>query len=183
VGLLPAGGGCKETVWRLVGGLPHGAALETFPVIQKAFEQVGMGKVAESAGLAKQFGYLRAADGVSMNRDRLLADAKQRALGLARSNYMPPPRMKIPLPGRDGKAALAAGIWGFRNSGFISEHDAKIGNKVAHVLCGGDVAPGTLVGEQTLLDLEREAFVSLCGEPKTQERIQHMLMKGKPLRN
>jgi 3-hydroxyacyl-CoA dehydrogenase len=91
--------------------------------------------------------------------------------------------MKIPLPGRDGKAALAAGIWGFRNSGFISEHDAKIGNKVAHVLCGGDVAPGTLVGEQTLLDLEREAFVSLCGEPKTQERIQHMLMKGKPLRN
>ncbi len=183
VGLLPAGGGCKETVFRLVQGLPHGAALETFPVIQKAFEQIGMGKVAESAGLAKQFGYLRASDGVSMNKDRLIADAKQRALGMARSNYMPPAKMKIPLPGRDGKAALAAGIWGFVGSGFISEHDAKIGNKIAHVLCGGDVAPGTLVDEQTLLDLEREAFVSLCGEAKTQERIQHMLMKGKPLRN
>ena len=183
VGLLPAGGGCKETVWRLVGGLPHGAALETFPVIQKAFEQVGMGKVAESAGLAKQFGYLRPSDGVSMNRDRLIADAKQTALGMARSNYMPPARRTLPLPGRDGKAALAAGIWGFVSSGFISEHDALIGNKIAHVLCGGDVAPGTLVDEQTVLDLEREAFVSLCGEAKTQERIQHMLMKGKPLRN
>jgi 3-hydroxyacyl-CoA dehydrogenase len=183
VGLLPAGGGCKETVWRLVESIPHGAAVETFPLIQKAFEQIGMGKIAESAGLAKQFGYLRPSDKISMNRDRLLADAKQTALGLARANYRAPARRKVALPGRDGKAALAAGIWGFINSGFISEHDAKIGNKIAHVLCGGDVAPGTLTDEQTLLDLEREAFVSLCGEPKTIERIQHMLMKGKPLRN
>ena len=128
-------------------------------------------------------GFLRPSDGVTMNAELLIRDARETALGLARSGYRPPRPKTVAVLGTAGKAQLEAGIWGFVQAGQISEHDALIGRKVAHVLCGGDVAPGTRVTEQLLLDLEREAFVSLCGQEKSQARIQHMLMNGKPLRN
>lgn len=183
VGLLPAGGGCKEMVFRLLGSVPAGVKMETSAILQQIFAYVGMAKVSTSAEEARDMGFLRPSDGVTMNAELLIRDAKQVALGLARAGYTPPRQRKVAALGTAGKAQLAAGIWGYVQAGQISEHDALIGNKIAHVLCGGDVAPGTLCDEQHFLDLEREAFVSLCGEEKSQARIQHMLMKGKPLRN
>ncbi|MCO4770360.1 MAG: 3-hydroxyacyl-CoA dehydrogenase/enoyl-CoA hydratase family protein [Deltaproteobacteria bacterium] len=183
VGLLPAGGGCKELVFRLLGSVPAGVKMETSAILQQIFQYVGMAKVSMSAEEARDMGFLRASDGITMNPELLIRDAKQVALGLARSGYIPPRPRKVAALGTAGKAQLAAGIWGFVQAGQISEHDALIGNKIAHVISGGDVAPGTMLGEQHYLDLEREAFVSLCGTEKTQARIQHMLMKGKPLRN
>ncbi len=183
VGLLPAGGGCKEMVFRLLGTIPAGVTMETSAILQQIFSYIGMAKVSASAEEARDMGILRPTDGVTMNAELLIRDAKQVALGLSRSGYVPPRRRKIAALGTAGKAQLAAGIWGYVQAGMISEYDAYLGNKVAHVISGGDVAPGTLCDEQHFLDLEREAFVSLCGQEKTQARIQHMLMKGKPLRN
>jgi 3-hydroxyacyl-CoA dehydrogenase len=183
VGLLPSGGGTKEMAFRMFGSVPAGVQIETSAFSQRAFELIGMAKVSTSAEEARDMGFLRATDTVSMNGDLLVAEAKEIALGLARAGHRPPRPRRVRVPGRAGSAQLAAGIWGFQQQGLISAHDAKIGLKIAHVLCGGDVPAGTEVDEQRLLDLEREAFVSLCGEPKTQERIQHMLMNGKPLRN
>lgn len=183
VGLLPAGGGCKELVFRLLGSVPAGVKMETSAILQQIFQYVGMAKVSMSAEEARDMGFLRPTDGITMNPDLLVRDAKQVALGLARAGYRPPRPRKVAALGTAGKAQLEAGIWGFVQAGQISEHDALIGKKVAHVISGGDVAPGTLLDEQHFLDLEREAFVSLCGTEKTQARIQHMLMKGKPLRN
>jgi 3-hydroxyacyl-CoA dehydrogenase len=183
VGLLPAGGGCKEMVFRLLGSIPAGVKMETSAILQQVFQYIGMAKVSMSAEEARDMGILRASDGITMNADLLIRDAKQVALGLSRSSYVPPRAKKIAALGTAGKAQLAAGIWGFVQAGMISEYDAHLGNKIAHVISGGDVAPGTMCDEQHFLDLEREAFVSLCGEEKTQARIQHMLMKGKPLRN
>jgi len=183
VGLLPAGGGCKELVFRLLGSVPAGVKMETSAILQQIFQYIGMAKVCTSAEEARDMGFLRPTDGITMNPELLVRDAKQVALGLARSGYTPPRPRKVAALGTAGKAQLAAGIWGFVQAGQISEHDALIGNKIAHVISGGDVAPGTLLDEQHFLDLEREAFVSLCGTEKTQARIQHMLMKGKPLRN
>ena len=183
VGLLPAGGGCTETVWRIVGSVPEGINIDVNPFVQKAFMQIGMGKVAESADEARGCGYLRPHDQISLSKDHQIADAKALALGLANAGYVAPKRRSLKLPGRDGMAAINTAIWGMVGAEQISEHDAKIGKHVARVLCGGDVTPGTARVEQDLLDLEREAFLSLCGEEKTIARIQHMLMKGKPLRN
>ena len=183
VGLLPAGGGCKEMVFRLLGSVPAGVTMETSAILQQIFAYVGMAKVSTSAEEARDMGFLRASDGVTMNAELLIRDAKQVALGLARSGYTAPRERTVAALGTAGKAQLAAGIWGYVQAGQISEHDALIGNKVAHVICGGDVAPGTRCDEQHFLDLEREAFVSLCGEEKSQARIQNMLMTGKPLRN
>ncbi|HEY4717064.1 MAG TPA: 3-hydroxyacyl-CoA dehydrogenase, partial [bacterium] len=117
------------------------------------------------------------------NRDSLIYDAKQVALGLVRSGFKPQRMEQIPVAGREGIATLNIALRGFSQAGNISEYDAHIGKKIAHVISGGNVSPGTLVSEQYLLDLERETFVSLCGEEKTQARIQHMLMNNKPLRN
>jgi len=183
VGLLPAGGGCKELVFRLLGSVPAGVTMETSAILQQIFQYVGMAKVSMSAEEARDMGFLRPSDGVTMNPELLIRDAKATALGLANAGYRPPRPRTVKALGTAGKAQLAAGIWGFVQAGQISEHDALIGNKVAHVISGGDVAPGTELTEQDFLDLEREAFVSLCGTEKTQARIQHMLMKGKPLRN
>jgi 3-hydroxyacyl-CoA dehydrogenase len=124
------------------------------------------------------------ADGVTMNRERLLNDAKQLAREIANSGYAPPvPRTDIPAPGENVLATLKLGVYMMRQGEFISDHDVKVANRVAYVLCGGAVTPGTPVSEQYLLDLEREGFLSLCGEKKTQERIAFTLKTGKPLRN
>jgi 3-hydroxyacyl-CoA dehydrogenase len=151
--------------------------------MKKAFETVAMAKVSTSAAEARQFGFLSSADEIIMNRDRVLADAKARALELLRSYKPPRPRTDISAPGESILATLKLGVHLMRQAEYISDHDVKIGNKVAEVLCGGAVTPGTPVSEQYLLDLEREAFKSLCGEKKTQERIAFTLKTGKPLRN
>ena len=183
VGLLPGAGGCKEAIWRTVGTIPDGVEIDPFPFVQKAFMQVGMAKVATSAEEARAMGYLRPHEGVSMNRDHQIADAKALALGLSASGYRPAAPRKLSLPGATGRAAIESGLWGMVQAGQISEYDAHIGKKIAHVLTGGNIPTGGKVSEQDLLDLEREAFLSLCGEEKTMARIQHMLMNNKPLRN
>ncbi|MBR59418.1 MAG: hypothetical protein CMH54_15570 [Myxococcales bacterium] len=181
VGLIPGGGGCKEVLVRLLENVPKSA--DPFPYVQKAFEAIGMAKVAESAAEGRDYGYMRRTDGITMNRMDLTSHAKARVLGMARSGYAPTPDPVLHLPGREGMANLSVGIQGMVWSGYISEHDALIGNKLAEVLCGGDVAPGTAVSEEQILELERANFLSLVGEEKSQARMEHMLMKGKPLRN
>ncbi|MED4731524.1 3-hydroxyacyl-CoA dehydrogenase/enoyl-CoA hydratase family protein [Aneurinibacillus migulanus] len=184
VGVIPGGGGTKEVLWRAtkpVDAVDSKADLQAF--VNKAFESIAMAKVSTSAEEARELGFLRRGDAVSMNRDHLLYDAKQSVLGLDMAGYEPPQQEKIRVVGADGKAVLNLGIYTMRQGGYISDHDVIIAQKLAHVLAGGDVNPNTYVTEQYLLDLEREAFLSLCGEPKSQERMHHMLTKGKPLRN
>ncbi|MGE0405583.1 MAG: 3-hydroxyacyl-CoA dehydrogenase NAD-binding domain-containing protein [Candidatus Korobacteraceae bacterium] len=189
VGLLPAGGGCKEMTLRAVDTASairpdgRGESVELMEGMKKAFETIAMGKVSTSAAEARNLGFLDERDHITMNRERVLADAKAHALELARGYRPPTPRMDIPAPGESILATLKLEIHLMRQGEFISEHEVQIGNKVAEVLCGGNVSPGTPVSEQYLLDLEREAFLSLCGEKKTQERIQYTLKTGKTLRN
>ncbi|MPZ17230.1 MAG: 3-hydroxyacyl-CoA dehydrogenase/enoyl-CoA hydratase family protein [Luteitalea sp.] len=183
VGLIPAGGGTKEMLLRALAARPAVAA-DSLPFVQRAFETMALAKVSTSAADGRSYGFLRAVDRITMNRDRLLADAKGLALGLAQESYQPPqPPAMISIPGATVRAALRLGVHLAWRAGRISDHDAHIGRWLAHVLAGGDLPAGTPVGEQYLLDLEREAFLSLCGERKTQERIAHMLKTGKPLRN
>ena len=190
VGLLPGGGGCKEMLLRAMdsagtirpGG--RGESVEMMEAMKKAFETIAMAKVSTSAHEARGLGFLSGADRITMNRDRVLSDAKARALELVRAGYEPPQmRMDIPAPGENILAMLRLGIHLMRQGEYISDHEVKIGTKVAEVLCGGNVTPGTPVSEQYILDLEREGFKSLCGEKKTQERIQFTLKTGKTLRN
>jgi 3-hydroxyacyl-CoA dehydrogenase len=190
VGLLPGGGGCKEMLLRALDNARavrpegRGETVEVFEGLKRAFEIVGMAKVSTSAAEARALGFLSDGDLISMNRERILADAKDRALELARAGYKAPvPRMDIPAPGENMLATLKLGIHIMRQAEYISDHDVKVGTKVAEILCGGNVTPGTPISEQYLLDLEREGFKSLCGEKKTQERIQFTLKTGKPLRN
>jgi 3-hydroxyacyl-CoA dehydrogenase len=190
VGLLPGGGGCKEMILRAIdsastvrpGG--RGESVELMEAMKRAFETIAMAKVSTSAHEARGLGLLSNADRITVNRDRLLYDAKARALNLARAGYEPPQiRTDIPAPGENILALLKLGIHLMRQGEYITEYEVKIGTKVAEVLCGGNVTPGTPVSEQYLLDLEGEAFKSLCGERKTQERIQYTLKTGKTLRN
>jgi len=184
VGLLPAGGGTKEMVIRHLEGIPDGVAADPLPFLRKAFETIGMAKVATSAKEAREFGFLRPWDKITIQRDFLIQDAKSTVLAMNREGYETPrPRTDIPLPGRSEFSSFAYGLYAMRIAGHISEYDERVGRKIAFVLTGGDVPAGTRLSEQDLLDLEREAFLSLCGEEKTQARIQYMLMKGKPLRN
>ena len=187
VGLIPGGGGCKEMLLRAIDAGPAGARgdeLVIFEALKKNFETIAMAKVSTSAADARALGLLRPADHITMNRARLLMDAKERARGMADVGYAAPvARTEIPLPGESVLATLKLAVWTMHEGGFISEHDAKVANWAAYALCGGKVQPGTLVSEQFLLDLEREAFLSLCGEKKTQERIAFTLKTGKPLRN
>jgi 3-hydroxyacyl-CoA dehydrogenase len=170
VGLIPAGGGCKEMLLRL------GDA-------RRAFELIGMAKVSSSAEEARAFGFLNPSDHVSMNSDRLTGDAKHLALALA-SDYAPGiPRTDIKVGGEGTFAMLKLGAWTMRQGGYISDHDVVVAEKIANILSGGRLTGEQTVSEQYLLDLEREAFLSLCGNPKTQERMQFMLKTGKPLRN
>ena len=190
VGLLPGGGGCKEMLLRAVdsaesirpGG--RGESVEMMEAMKKAFETIAMAKVSTSAHEARGLGILRDSDRITMNRERVLNDAKERALEMVRAGYEAPvPRTDIPAPGENILAMLKLGVHLMRQGEFITEYEVKIGTKVAEVLCGGIVTPGTPVSEQYILDLEREAFKSLCGEKKTQERIQYTLKTGKTLRN
>src|SRR5580700_1463623 len=194
VGLLPGGGGCKEMLLRAVDGAAaaHGkstpealaSSVEMLEAMKHAFEAIATAKVATSAHEARDLGFLAEADRISMNRERVLSDAKARALELVRAGYEPPvPRTDIPAPGESLLAALKMGVHMMRQGGYITDYEVKLGGKIAEVLCGGNVTPGTPVSEQYILDLEREGFKSLCGEKKTQERIQYTLKTGKTLRN
>jgi len=194
VGLLPGGGGCKEMLLRAVDsaaasrGKVSGDALagsvEMMEAMKKAFETIATAKVATSAHEARALGFLSDSDRISMNRERVLSDAKGRALELVRAGYEPPvPRTDIPAPGENLLAALKMGVHLMRQGDFITDYEVKLGGKIAEVICGGNVTPGTPVSEQYILDLEREGFKSLCGEKKTQERIQFTLKTGKTLRN
>ncbi len=190
IGLLPAGGGSKEMTLHALEaaasvreGLKSESA-EVFEALRRNFETVAMAKVATSAFEARRLGFVSAGDRITMNRERLLSDAKEFALSIADAGYAPPaPRTDIPAPGENVLATLKLGVRMMREGEYISDHDVKVANCIAHVLCGGRVTPGTPVSEQYLLDLEREAFLSLCGEKKTQERIAFTLKTGKPLRN
>ena len=190
VGLLPGGGGCKEMLLRAVDSVAairpggRGESVELLEAMKKAFETIATAKVATSAYEARGLAFLHDSDGITMNRERVLADAKARALELVRAGYEPPqPRTDILAPGENVLAALKMGVHIMRQGEYITDHEVKIATKVAEVLCGGNVTPGTPVSEQYVLDLEREAFKSLCGERKTQERIQYTLKTGKTLRN
>ena len=190
VGLLPGGGGCKEMTLRAVetAAAVHGNAraesVELMNALRRSFETVAMARVSSSAAEARGLGFLAPGDRVTMNRERLLTDAKESARTKAMAGYAPPvPREDIPAPGQNILASFKMAVHMMREGEYISEHDAKVANWVANVLCGGPVTPGTPVSEQYLLDLEREAFLSLCGEKKTQERIAFTLKTGKPLRN
>jgi 3-hydroxyacyl-CoA dehydrogenase len=194
VGLLPGGGGCKEMLLRAVdraatsrakvSGEALAGSVEMMEAMKKAFETIATAKVATSAHEARGLGFISDGDRITMNRERVLSDAKARALELARAGYEPPvPRADIPAPGENLLAALKMGVHLMRQGDFITDYEVKLGAKIAEVLCGGNVTPGTPVSEQYVLDLEREAFKSLCGEKKTQERIQFTLKTGKTLRN
>jgi len=183
VGLIPGGGGTKEMLARAVEGLPptHGDLL---PFVQRVFETIGFAKVSTSAADARRLGFLDEADQVTMNRERLMADAKAYALERVREGYVRPvPKTGIPVGGEGILAALKLGIHLAWRGGRISDHDAVVGRALANVLAGGSLPHQTTVSEQYLLDLEREAFLKLSGERKTLERIQHTLKTGKPLRN
>ena len=197
VGLIPGGGGTKEMALR-----SHDLAMAIAPpeprdptskfaqsgeyatALKRALETIAMAKVSTSAAEARSLGLLSPSDRVTTNRERLLLDAKAQALLLAEAGYVPPiPRTQIPVAGLATLSTLETGIFLMGEAGFASEHDQKVARKAAYVLCGGRLTPGSLVSEQYLLDIEREAFLSLCGERKTQERIAHTLKTGKPLRN
>lgn len=170
VGVIPAGGGCKELIAR---------GIEP----RKAFEMIGMAKVSTSAAEAREMGLLRDGDQISMNPERLIGDAKTLALSLAPTYAPGAPRTDIKVGGDDTYALLKTGLYMMRQGDYISDYDAVVGDKLAYVLSGGKASGETLVSEQYLLDLEREAFLSLCGRRETQQRISHMLKTGKPLRN
>jgi 3-hydroxyacyl-CoA dehydrogenase len=181
VGVIPGAGGTKELLVRLTDQVPPDGDL--LPAVQRAFETIGYARVSTSAEEARRIGFLRPSDPVAMNRDRLIADAKATALDLARTYHPGTPRSDVRVMGESGLAALKMGIYLARQGGYISEYDAVIAGKLAHILTGGKLTGEPVVGEQYLLDLEREAFLSLCGQRQTQERMQHMLKTGKPLRN
>jgi 3-hydroxyacyl-CoA dehydrogenase len=183
VGLLPGGGGNKELYIKHLEGLPNGVPVDLQAVANKVFETIATAKVSTSGAEARENNFLGLADGISVNGDHLLYDAKQAVLALHEQGYKPRVRKNIPVVGETGYATLLLGAEGMKLSGYISEYDLKIAKKVAFVIAGGRVPYGTEVDEQYLLNLEREAFLSLIRELKTQQRMQHMLVKGKPLRN
>ncbi|AZB44322.1 3-hydroxyacyl-CoA dehydrogenase/enoyl-CoA hydratase family protein [Bacillus sp. FJAT-42376] len=183
VGLIPGGGGNKELYIKHLNSIPKGLDFDLQNVANKVFETVAMAKVSTSAAEARDSQFLDALDGISMNGDHLLHDAKRVVLQLHENGYRPPAKEKIPVVGETGYATLLLAAQTMHLSGFISEHDLKIAKKLAFVIAGGKVSFGTKVDEQYLLDLEREAFLSLVSEGKSQQRMQHMLVKGKPLRN
>ncbi len=183
VGLIPGGGGNKELYLRHLNKLPEGTQIDLQSIANTTFETIAMAKVSTSAHEAQKLGFVRPQDGVSMNGDHLLHDAKRKVLYLSESGYQPPKRDAIPVVGETGYGTMLLGAKTMHFGGHISEHDLKIAEKLAFVIAGGRVPKGTKVDEQYLLDLEREAFLSLVGEVKTQQRMQHMLAKGKPLRN
>jgi 3-hydroxyacyl-CoA dehydrogenase len=185
VGVIPAGGGCKELAVRMTEGIPDGvveSGLNLQSYFGKAFENIAMAKVATSAAEAMELGYIRKTENISLNRDQQIFDAKQLVIGMSKSYKKPRPAL-IPVMGENFRGIADMILYNMKHGNFASEYDAYVAKKVAYILSGGDCAEGTYVAEQNLLDLEKEAFLSLCGEQKTQDRIMHMLSNGKPLRN
>ncbi|HZT69487.1 MAG TPA: 3-hydroxyacyl-CoA dehydrogenase/enoyl-CoA hydratase family protein [Terriglobia bacterium] len=184
VGLIPAGGGTKEMLVRAMDAVPADDQADPFTYVKEVFLNIGMAKVSGSAEEARRLRYLSERDSISMNRDRQIADAKQLALDVARLGYRPGlPRTDIRVLGQEAFSRMKLGLHLMRRAERLSDYDVVIGTHIARVLSGGEFTSPQTVSEQYLLDLEREAFLSLCGQKKTQERIQHMLKKGKPLRN
>lgn len=182
VGLLPAGGGTKEMCLRAVEQAAH-VDIDVTPFIFKYFQQIGMGKVAMGAAELYGMGYMRQADSITMNPERLIADAKQKVLGMA-PNFRPRRAAEnVPAPGRSIAASIKSQLWNMEAGGFVTGYELEVGSLIADVICGGNVPAGTPISEDYLLQLEREAFLKLCGNKKTAQRIQHMLKTGKPLRN
>ncbi len=183
VGLIPGGGGNKELLYRFIEGIPEGVDVDLLPFVQKAFEAIAMATVSTSAPHAQELGFMRKTDKISINQDFLIHDAKQTVLGMLTEGYEPPRTKAVPALGDYGIAAFKAGVQNLRWGNYISDHDMKIALEVAYVLCGGNIRPKTMVSEQYLLDIEREAFLRLIGEEKTQERIMSLLTTGKAVRN
>jgi 3-hydroxyacyl-CoA dehydrogenase len=183
VGLIPGGAGTLNMLWRSLESIPEGTNANIYEHVTQVFKNIALAKIATSAEEGKALGYFRRNDGVSFDRARIVPDVKARALGLANSNYHPPIPRAYRLPGESGIATLSMMVDTLVAGGFASEHDAKIARKLAVVLCGGAGGGAREVTEDEILDLEREAFLSLCGEQKSQERMQFMLMNNKPLRN
>ncbi len=182
VGLIPAGGGTKELCVRAI-EMAKRYNTDVQPFIVKYFMNIGTAKVSMSAAELFDMGYMRHGDSITMNPDNLLYDAKQKVLALAR-NYRPDkPKTDLKAPGRDIAATIKSQLFNMKHGKFITEYEEYMGQILADVITGGDVPAGTLITEEYILDLEREAFLKLCGQKKTLERIQHMLKKGKPLRN
>ncbi len=182
-GLIPAGGGTKEMLRRILNPPMRTQNADALPFLQRIFEQIGMAKVSTSAEEARQLAILGPADRIVMNREHLLAEAKREVLNMAAAGYHAPIPEQIYASGRDALAAMRVGIFMFKEAGQISEYDAFLGNKLAYVMTGGELSKPTWVDEQYILDLEREAFIALCHEEKTLQRIWHILQTGKPLRN
>jgi 3-hydroxyacyl-CoA dehydrogenase len=197
VGLIPAGGGTKEMLLRAIDSAISLAppdprdppsrfaqSAELATAVKRAFESIALAKASTSAVEARSLGMLAGSDRITMNRERLLLDAKAQAAAMAGAGYTAPqPRTQIPAPGAGVLAVLETGAFLMGEAGYASEHDQKVARWAAYILAGGRVTAGTPISEQYLLDLEREAFLSLCGERKTQERIAFTLKTGKPLRN
>lgn len=183
VGLIPGGAGNMNMLWRALENIPQGTEIDVSAFVAQTFKNIAMANVATSANEAKEFGYFRHSDGVTFDRARQLWEAKQRCIGIAGSGYHPPVPRAYKLPGDSGIATIGMLIKSMVAGGYASEHDALISGKLAEVLCGGKGGGSHRVTEDEMLELEAEAFVSLCGEQKSQERMQHMLMKNKPLRN
>jgi 3-hydroxyacyl-CoA dehydrogenase len=181
VGIIPAAGGTKELLFRFTDELSAYEEADPFEAVKRAFKMIAMGTTSTSALDARKLGFLRDGDRISMNRDHLLGDAKARVSELAR-DYTPPPPRRIRVLGREAIGNLEYALWAMREAGQASEHDVRIGRALARVLAGGD-GPPREVSEQDVLDLEREALLSLLGTKETQQRIEHMLKTGKALRN
>jgi 3-hydroxyacyl-CoA dehydrogenase len=185
VGLIPAGGGTKEMLVRAMDKAPADPEADPFTFVKEIYLNIAMAKVSTSAEEGRKLGYLSAKDSISMNRDRQIADAKELALDLARLGHRPgKPREDVRVLGQSAFAKMKLGLHLMRRAEYVSDYDVVIATQLAKVLCGGGgFTSPQLVSEQYLLDLEREAFLSLCGQKKTLERIQYMLKRGKPLRN
>ncbi len=184
VGLIPGGGGTLQLMRNVFGRHSDNKDIaDPMGILQGVFMTIGMAKVATSAEEARELGFLQLTDGVSLNREHRIRDAKERALGMANAGFRPPRPMSFRLPGRDGAATVDAMLYSMEQNNQVSAYDRYIGKRLGHVLTGGNVTPNVLVSEQDILDLEREVFLSLCGEEKTQDRMGHMLMTNKPLRN
>jgi 3-hydroxyacyl-CoA dehydrogenase len=183
VGVIPAGGGTKELMRRIINPCMRIPGVDIFPSLQRVFELIGQAKVATSAEEARQMGFLGPADRIVVNRDHLLTEAKREAMHMAAAGYHPPAPELIYAGGRESLAALRMGAWTFKEGKYITEFEGVIAGRLANIMSGGDLSRPTWVSEQYILDLECEAFLSLCGEEKTQARIFNMLQTGKPLRN
>jgi 3-hydroxyacyl-CoA dehydrogenase len=181
--LIPGGAGTLNMLWRALESIPEGVTVPTLEIVTAVFKNIALAKVGTSAQEAKALGFFRQTDGVSFDKTRRVYEAKQRAIGMAEGGYHPAIPRSYVLPGESGIATLSMMVDTLQAGGYASAHDALIARKLANVLCGGAGGNAREVTEQEVLDLEREAFLSLCGEAKSQERMQFMVMNNKPLRN